>query len=339
MMRKVVIVESTHWHAPLYYGALQERSDIEVVGVSDSAQLTGEDVARKFGCKAYASTEEMLDRERPDFAFVFGRHVDMPALAAALIERRIPFAIEKPCGVRTADVLALRQQAEAAGLYVAVPLIFRLSDTLATLRQAGGALEQGSFRFIAGPPERYLRAGVPWMLDPALAGGGPLINLGVHFIDLFALLVNEPIVSVSAGSTTRINGLPIEDVINVRLLTANGRMGTIECGYLFPSDAGMQRDFEFACRTERGYCVSREDAILVRRWEDDGSLSTQRHPARFETDLYYPEFVRRVLDESAAGATPLAGLAEAQRALAVVEAAYASAAQGGVPVDPRSFAV
>lgn len=338
-MRKVVIVESTHWHAPLYYGALQERSDIEVVGVSDSARLTGEDVARRFGCKAYASTQEMLDREQPDFAFVFGRHVDMPILAAALIERRVPFAIEKPCGMRTADVLALRQKAQAAGLYVAVPLIFRLSDTLATLRKAGGALEQGSFRFIAGPPDRYLRAGVPWMLDPQLAGGGPLINLGVHFIDLFALMAGEPVVSVSANASSRTNNLAIEDVISVRLLTASGRLGTIECGYLFPSDAAMQRDFEFSCRTERGYCVSREDAILVRRWEDDGSLSTQRHPARFETDLYYPEFVHRVLDESAAGAAPFAGLAEAQRALAVVEAAYASAAQGGAPVDPRSFAV
>lgn len=339
MMRKVVIVESTHWHAPLYYGALHERSEIEVVGVSDSAQLTGEDVARKFGCRAYASTQEMLDRQQPDFAFVFGRHVDMPALAVALIDRRIPFAMEKPCGICTADVVTLRQQAEAAGLYVAVPLIFRLSDTLATLRQAGGALEQGSFRFIAGPPDRYLRVGVPWMLNPKLAGGGPLINLGVHFIDLFALLADEPIVSVSANSSSRTNSLPIEDVISVRLLTGSGRMGTIECGYLFPSDAGMQRDFEFACRTERGYCVSREGAILVRRWEDDGSLSTERHPARFETDLYYPEFVRRALDESAAGATPFAGLAEAQRALAVVEAAYASAKQGGAPVDPRSFAV
>ncbi len=337
-MKKIVIVESTHWHAPLYYGALEERQDIRVVGVSDSARLTGDDVARRFGCTAYASTLEMLDRERPDFAFVFGRHVDMPALAAALIERRIPFAIEKPCGVRTSDVQALRQQAQAAGLYVAVPLIFRLSDTLAIVRQAGGALEQGSFRFIAGPPDRYLRAGVPWMLDPALAGGGPLINLGVHFIDLFTHLAGQPIVSVSAGSTSRMNGLPIEDVISVRLTTAGGRLGTIECGYLFPSDAGMQRDFEFACRTERGYCVSREDGILVRRWEDDGSLSTQRHSARFETDLYYPEFVRRVLDESVTGATPFAGLAEAQDALAVVEAAYASAAQGGAPIDPRKFA-
>lgn len=336
-MRKIVIVESTHWHAPLYYGALQERSDIKIVGVSDSAQITGNDVAKKFGCKAYNSTLEMLDVEQPDFAFVFGRHVDMPDLAAALIDRRVPFAIEKPCGMRTTDVLTLRQKADAASLYVAVPLIFRLSDTLSILRQAGGALEQGTFRFIAGPPERYLRAGVPWMLDPQLAGGGPLINLGVHFIDLFTLLAEDPIVSVNANASSRTNGLPIEDFISVRMVTASGRMGTIECGYLFPSDARMQRDFEFACRTARGYCVSREEAILVRRWEEDGSLSTQRHPARFETDLYYPEFVRRVLNESAEGASPFAGLAEAQRALAVVEAAYASAAQGGVPIDPRSF--
>lgn len=336
-MKKVALIESTHWHAPLYYGALEQRSDVRVVGVSDSTQLTGREVARRFDCSAYESTVEMLDREQPDFAFVFGRHVDMPALADELFNRQIPFAIEKPCGLRTADVRAMRRRAEAMGLYVAVPFIFRMSDTLAVIRQAGGALEQGSFRFIAGPPQRYLTANVPWMLDPSLAGGGPFINLGVHFIDLFALLADDPIVSVSAASSSRMNGLPIEDVISVRLLTKGGRLGTIECGYLFPSDANVQRDFEFACRLERGYCVSREDGILVRRWQEDGSITASRHPARFETDIYYPEFVRRVLDESSAGVEPFAGLAEAERALAVVEAAYASAEKGGVPVDPRTF--
>jgi predicted dehydrogenase len=336
-MKKVALIETTHWHAPLYFGALEQRSDVRVVGVSDSTELTGKEVALRFDCSAYDSTLEMLDREQPDFAFVFGRHVDMPALADELFKRQIPFAIEKPCGLRTSDVRAMRDRAEAMGLYVAVPFIFRMSDTLAVIRQAGGALEQGSFRFIAGPPQRYLTANVPWMLDPALAGGGPLINLGVHFIDLFALLADDPIVSVSAGSSSRMNGLPIEDVISVRLMTQGGRLGTIECGYLFPSDATVQRDFEFACRLESGYCVSREDSILVRRSQEDGSITASRHPARFETDIYYPEFVRRVLDESAAGVEPFAGLAEAERALAVVEAAYASAEKGGVPVDPRTF--
>jgi predicted dehydrogenase len=336
-MKKVAVIESTHWHAPLYYGALEEREDVQVVGVSDSTGLTGKEVARRFGCRAYDSTVEMLDHERPDFAFVFGRHIDMPALADALIERRIPFAIEKPCGLRTADVRAIRHRAEATGLYVAVPFIFRLSDTLAVLGQAGGALEQASFRFIAGPPQRYLTANVPWMLDPSLAGGGPFLNLGVHFIDLFAHLAGDPIVSVSAAGSSRMNDLPIEDVLSVRLLTAQGRLATIECGYLFPSDTVVQRDFEFACRLERSYCMSREDGILVRRWQGDGSIAAQCHPARFETDVYYPEFVRRVLDESAAGDAPIAGLADAERALAVVEAAYASAAKGGVPIDPRIF--
>ena len=113
-MKKVVVIESTHWHAPLYYGALEQRKDVQVVGVSDSTRLTGKDVAQRFGCSAYDSTVEMLDRERPDFAFVFGRHIDMPALADELIKRRIPFSIEKPCGLRTADVRAMRQRADTS---------------------------------------------------------------------------------------------------------------------------------------------------------------------------------------------------------------------------------
>ncbi|MCK1281833.1 Gfo/Idh/MocA family oxidoreductase [Bradyrhizobium sp. 61] len=329
---RIAIVESTHWHVPLYLDAL-EAPGLRVVGVTDSAQKTGAALAKRLGCEAYRDLDGLLDAQTVDFAFVFGRHIDMPKLAGKLIARGIAFAIEKPCGVRAIDVDRLVASAEAKKLYVAVPLIFRLSDTLDIVGHTNTRPDFASFRFMAGPPSRYEAAETPWMLQRELAGGGPLINLGVHFIDLFSVLAQDDIESVSAVSSSEINGHSIEDVISVRMVTKQNRICTIECGYIFPSDKTIQREFTFSIRSPDAYYASSDEKILVRSTLADGQIEARTIPARLETDVYYPVFVRRVLEEARAGSVPVAGLRDASRALRVVEAAYLSASRQGMPVQ------
>ena len=329
---RIAIVELTHWHMPLYLDALDDPS-LRVVGITDSAQTTGAALAKRFGCKVYRDLDDLIGAQTIDFAFVFGRHIDMPTLAGKLIAGGIPFAIEKPCGIRAIDVDRLVASAEASNVYVAVPLIFRLSDTLDIVGHMKTRPDFASFRFIAGPPSRYEAAGTPWMLQRDLAGGGPLINLGVHFIDLFSLLAQDEIESVSAVSSSEINGLSIEDFISVRMVTKQNRICTVECGYIFPSDNTVQREFSFSIGSPDYYCRSGDDQILVRTKSADAQIEMRRIPARLETDVYYPVFVRRVLEEVQAGSAPIAGLRDAARALRIVEAAYLSATRRGRPVQ------
>jgi predicted dehydrogenase len=329
---RIAIVESTHWHMPLYLDAL-EAPGLHVVGVTDSAHKTGAALAKRFGCEVYHDIDSLLDRQAADFAFVFGRHIDMPALAEKLIARGIPFAIEKPCGIRANDIDRLIASAEAKNLYAAVPMIFRISDTLGIVGHRKTRPDFATFRFIAGPPSRYETAGTPWMLQRELAGGGPLINVGVHFIDLFSFLAQDDIESVSAVSSSEVNGLTIEDFISVRMVTRQNRICTLECGYVFPSDKQIQREYSFSIRSPDAYFTSGDDQVLVRSKSADGQIETRRIPARLDTDVYYPIFVRRVLEEVRVGSAPFAGLREASRALRIVEAAYQSASRGGMPVQ------
>ena len=144
---KIAMLEASHWHTPLYLDAL-ESPGVQVVAVSDGEQAKGRDIAARFGCPIYESYEELLQQETIDFAFAFGRHAEMPRIAEMLIERRIPFALEKPCGVKAAQVARLRQLAESAGVYVAVPFIFRISDLLAAIEEMEGRIP---IRFQSSP--------------------------------------------------------------------------------------------------------------------------------------------------------------------------------------------
>jgi len=330
---KVALLEASHWHVPLYLDPLEAKG-IEVVAVSDAEQVKGEAVAARYGSTLYCSSQELLDREKVDFAFAFGRHSEMPALAEALIARRIPFALEKPCGISMSQVTRLRKLAEEARLYCAIPFIFRISDLLNALKDAEGSIPSDfnymSFRFIVGAPDRYEAAGAGWALDPVFSGGGSTINVATHFIDLFRLLTGKEVTRVSAIMNSRTHGGAVEDYSLVTMQTADGVTGLVETGYSFPSTPDEQREFSFTLASDRMYAKSGPDRIEIRDRNNLGA-GTRSLRIRLETDVYYPIFVKQVLAECRTGAKPLASLRDAEAMMQVMDAAYASARQGGAP--------
>jgi predicted dehydrogenase len=330
---KVALLEASHWHVPLYLDPL-EASGIEVVAVSDAEQAKGQAIAARFGSTLYSSSNDLLDREEVDFAFVFGRHAEMPALAEAVIARRVPFALEKPCGVSMAQITRLRKLAEEANVYCAVPFIFRMSDLLSALESAEGRIPSDfnymSFRFIVGPPDRYEAAGSGWALDPAFSGGGSTINVATHFIDLFRLLAGKEIARVSATMNSRTHRRAVEDYSLLTMQTEDGVTGLVETGYSFPSTPDEQREFSFTLSSDRVYAKSGPDRIEIRD-RNNLAAGTRSLRLRLETDVYYPLFVKRVLAECRTGAKPIASLRDAEAVMQVMDAAYASARQGGAP--------
>lgn len=330
---RVALLEVSHWHVPLYLDPLEAKG-IEVVAVSGAEHVKGAAIAERFGCKLYSSGLELLEREQIDFAFVFGRHSEMPTYAEACIARRIPFALEKPCGMNMAQVSRLRKLAEAAKVYCAVPFIFRLSDLYAAIKAAEGRTPSDfnfmSFRFIAGSPERYKAVGSGWMLDPMFSGGGATINLATHFIDFFRLLTGKEVVRVSSVMNSLTHRGAIEDYSILTMQTEDGVIGSIESGYSFPSSADEQREFSFTFASNRMYAQSGPDRIEIRD-RNNLAAGTRSLRIRLETDTYYPLFVKQVLAECRAGAQPIASLRDAEAMMQVIDAAYASARQGGAP--------
>jgi predicted dehydrogenase len=328
---RVALLEVSHWHVPLYLDAL-EAPGIEVVAVSDAEHVKGEAIAGRFGSRLYSSAYELLEREEVDFAFVFGRHSEMPALAEAVIARNIPFALEKPCGVNMSQVTRLRALTEEANLYCAVPLIFRMSELLSSLEDAEGRIPSNfnymSFRFVVGPPSRYEAAGAGWALDPVYSGGGSTINVATHFIDLFRLLTGKEIARVSATMNARTHRGAVEDYSLLTMQTEDGVIGLVETGYSFPSTADEQREFSFTLASDRMYAKSGPDRIEIRD-RNNLSAGTRSRRLQLETDIYYPLFVKRVLTECRTGARPIASLRDAELMMQVMDAAYASARQGG----------
>ncbi len=311
----------SHWHAPLYYRPAAQLPNVEIVGVSDADAVVAQRVGDELGVAGFVEPERLLEL-RPEFAFAFAPHADMPALGRLLVDAGVPFLIEKPAGLNADDVAALRDRAHARGIHVGTGFNFRVSDWFTRLRTltADDPATVARFSFISGPPARYHTLGCSWMLDPRRSGGGCTINLASHLIDLFRILTaSEP--HIEAATMSNLSwGEPVEDYSAI-LLRSERATGSIETGYGFPGELG-RFDQLFSLRTARGYVVVHaDDRVEI---TDSTTLRTEVLHTPTGNFRWYAAFVAESLERFQHGAPPVADLDDLHAAMRVIDAAYAA---------------
>lgn len=320
---RIAFIGVSHWHLPLYLDPALAEPGLQVVAVSDPDPAVAERVAARIGASAWTDWRALCERERPEFVFVLGRHCDMAEVARHLIAERIPFAIEKPCGLDAREVADLAALAAAAGAFAAVPFVLRQSQMMQAIHAvaADEPVHYLSFKFVGGSVDRYRQTGCDWMLQRRTSGGGCLLNLGVHFLDLARVLFGpaQPAV-VGAVMSNALDGLDTEDHAAV-LLRAGAGACLIETGYTYPAPH-MTFDMHFSIRTARHHFAAKDSEAL------EILTSTQTRdlrPMPMTNVPYYPAFVRDVVARAASGRPPLADLSDMAAVMPMVEAAYAMA--------------
>ena len=324
---RVVFIGVSHWHLILYLKPALENSGVEIVGVSDPNSVVAQAAAERARCKAWVDYREMCGATRPDSAFALGRYCDMAELARFLIEQRIAFTMEKPCGVTTAEVDDIARRARERGVFATPGFVMRLSPVLDVIREAaaGEAIQYASYKFVAGTVQRYRDAGVDWMLHRATAGGGCTLNLGVHFLDLFRLITGSEPTVVGAEMSNATAGLDIEDH-GVVLLRSGKAACMVETGYICPAPSAVF-DMHFSIRAERHYFVAPDIKTLL--ISDEGGHHETRSMPTTNMECY-PVFVRDVLKRVEEGRPPIANLDDMAATIKLVATAYSMA-----PLNPR----
>lgn len=322
---RVAILGAGHWHVDMYYIPALQEAGAEIVGLHDPDPDTLAQRGEGLSCPRYTDHRKLLEDLDPDLTFAHAPHAHMPALAADLIALGRPFHMEKPMGIDWAELDALAVKAQTEGVWTAVALVSRQYGMIRALEglKEGGELGAAACYFhslIGGSPERYREWGAAWMLDPALAGAGPLWNFGPHVVDLFLHLVDADVAEVECRTSHAVHGLEIEDLAVMRLSGRSGAIGIGQVGYTMPS--GYERFFSLT--TDRLHCGGADmgRGVILRR---DGAELPFAGP---DSDTVYSAHVRETLERFAAGAPARATIHEMARALRVMNAALVSARTG-----------
>ena len=312
----LAFVGVSHWHVPLYLRAVKEYG-LKVVAVSDTDPEASRKVASDLGCGSFTDMNDLLEQNRPDFVFAFGRHCDMPGIAKKLISLKIPFAMEKPIGLRSAEVRDVLESAVREGVSCSIPFIWRYSDIVGTLREhiMPEDVVHMSFTFIAGPPGRYLESS-PWMLERKSAGGGCMTNLGVHFIDLALFLSGSRSATVDSSRFHYSWGYDVEDYAVSMMTLDSGATLSIETGYAYPTDAASHADNRWTVVTKKGFYSLGDGSVELREFGPGG---VSRIGVDTDADTYYPVFVHESLKECVTGSASTAGLDEMLRVRTILD--------------------
>ena len=319
---RVAFIGASHWHLPLYLEPALALPGLTLAGMADPDPVRAAALGARYSCAFDRDFRALCRREKPDFVFALGRHADMPDQAEFLIAEGIPFALEKPCGVNVEQVQGIAALAAARRAFCAVPLVFRNGDFFRLLQDMAaedGGVQHMAFRFIAGFAQRYIDAGCGWNLDLALAGGGCMLNLGVHFIDIVQTLWGEAARPTSAHFSNAAWGHAVEDYGNIAFAGPGGAIAQVETGYLYPAPTS-NFDLHFALRTPRHYVVVQDPETVLVTANDGARRVIRTHTTNVGQ---YPPFVADVLDRARRGAPPLAGLEAMLPVMRLAEAGYA----------------
>ena len=327
--QRVAVIGADHYHAtstPNYLRILQNEH-VDILGVHAPDAAVAAKWAGEYGSTPYTDYRVMIEKTKPEFVVALGRHVAMPAEFRFLVETGIPFLMEKPWGIDDKTVNELADLAEAKQAWAAVPMPFRYSlfaETAVDMRQRGelGTISHMLFRFNQPGVQRYVDLGSPWMLSKADAGGGALINLGIHGFDLFRYITAEEPQVVSAVTSHSIYKREVEDYAHVTLRSSSGVVFLNEASYTFPGTGGDQERKLSAQKVFlRATTVGGEGVQIVGPGRDE----TRRAPEGYLSG--WPRVVNECLNRIGRGEPPPATARDCARAVSLICEAYRMAGE------------
>jgi predicted dehydrogenase len=219
---RVGYVGVDHHHRDPYLGATK-RLPVEVVACCepdrsytaadvrthvdrpDEIPAEGVDVGRVVeGATFYEDPETMLDDAELDVLWVTYRNDAVPGIVDAAVEAGVDVLSEKPVARTAADLEPVAERAAAAGVTVGATYFYRYNPVVKALKRR---VEAGLFGDVWSVEGRYVGSKLEYrdtdhyLYDDTVSRGGALQWVGLHWVDLFGYVLDDPIAAVCARST------------------------------------------------------------------------------------------------------------------------------------------
>src|SRR4051794_8316733 len=168
---------------------------VEVRALADLNDERLQQVAAKYGVpETYHAYEELLAQPEIDAVSICLPNVLHAPVTIAALRAGKHVLVEKPLARTVAEGQAMLTTAQETGRILMVAFNQRYRSDMQWLKQY---VDTGALGRIYYAKAHWMRrSGIPrlgsWFVSQAQAGGGPLIDLGVHVLDMALYLMGEP---------------------------------------------------------------------------------------------------------------------------------------------------
>lgn len=218
---------------------LAREPGVEVVAHAARRLDAAQAQATRYGGRAFDDVAALLEAERIDAAWVCVAPAGHGAIERALVERGVPFFVEKPLSADRATAEDVGRRVAASGLITAVGYHWRALDALPELR---ARLAAGpSVAFVAGTWITSTPSPAWWQRHAT--SGGQMVEQATHLLDLARHLVGEARVLHAVADRPPRPAHPELDVASVSTATlrfASGALGTVTATCLLGASARVE---------------------------------------------------------------------------------------------------
>ncbi len=306
------------------------RAELVALGNLHAASL--EPLARQHGIKQTYTDYNQLAADADIDAVVnaLPNYLHAP-VSIAMLQAGKHVLCEKPMALNVAEAEAMLAASEAAERTLMIAHPWRSSEAYRWLR---GVVQAGTLGRVFRLRAHAVLAGSgpaadSWFVQPKLAGGGALTDIGLHAVDTIAFVFGDALrpINVFARIGTYHQPIPVEDTALVIIEYDGGLTAVVEAGWhhLFaPSPHGAMELFG-----TQGYARTFPTELHRRA---RGAWNVERpaaaSPAEHIQAAMYEAQIDRFLDCVLEGAAPLCTGRHGLLGMRVLEAAYRSADSG-----------
>jgi predicted dehydrogenase len=275
--------------------------------------------------RAAADFQNAVSDPRVEAVFISTLNSTLQPIALAAVKNGKHVLVEKPAGISVAELDALELTAKQTGALVRVGYNHRYHPACLKALELFRSGALGPMMFVRGRYGQGGRLGYEkeWRADPKLAGGGELIDQGVHLIDLAGIFLGE-FTTVEGHATTYFWKMPVDDNAFLSLRNAAGHTAWL---HVSCSEWKNLFSLEIYGRDAKLHWEGLGGSYGIERLTHYKMLPQMGPP---ETTIW--EFPRgdeswklemaEFFEDIKLKRTPVPGLKEAKAALAVVEKIY-----------------
>jgi len=200
--------------------------DVSVIAAADKSEKNRKSVER-YGVKTYDDYRELIDTEKLDAIIVSLPNFLKKEGVFYAAEKGVDVFLDKPLARNLAEANEIIQKVEREKVRLMVGVNYRYFESVQKLKEVfdegrvGNVIITTSDLILNGPFSHPLvPAPVPeWWLDKKLSGGGALLDLGYHLIDILVWMFGD--LEIAHSELRHSLNLPVEDAATLMLKSKN----------------------------------------------------------------------------------------------------------------------
>lgn len=330
-----------------HLNAYKNNPQVQIYALCDLNEARAKAAADKYGAvKIYTDYMEMFKEGGIDAISICTWNNTHEPIAVAAVNAGIDVLLEKPLTMTVEAALRIEEAVKASGQILQIGYVRRYDNNARLVKEFTDLGEFGDFYYARVSSIRRIGNPGGWFADKARSGGGPVIDIGVHVVDLCWYLMGRPKVkSVSAntyqklGNRSNVKHLSayraadydatantVEDMANALIRFENGASLLLEASFtlhakenkttihLFGDKGGVEVDPELSFTTEKN------DTIL--------NITPQTNHTGFDVDTAFQNEIDHFVECVMTRQQPLSPVADGVEMMRILCAIYESAEQG-----------